>query len=501
MGGRGMDPRPEAGGRGGHGGPTARSDGGEDLRPFRDLVERSDHMIARHSPGGRFVYVSPGARRVLGYEPADLVGVDPYALLHPDDVMPVSHAHGSLDLSDEPVRVVARMRHRDGRYVWCHSTARAARDPRTGALVEVHTSTRDASEWREARQLRRREEAARAALAEHEALLRVAKAVAREDSPEAIFQLAAREAARLLDGDAGRIARFDGGDAVVFGAWGPEAPTIGARFPLRGDRPVVRVFRTGRPARTDSYARLRERDRHSRLMVPPSYASGVAAPIRAESRLWGVIVVSRTGQATPFADQAEARLGDFAELLGLAIASAAARAELKVRAATDGLTGLANHRTLFERLEAEAERTKRHGHALSLVILDIDQFKLINDAHGHPVGDRVLVEVARRLASLARAGDTVARIGGEEFAWLLPETDGSAAGAAARRAWSAIRDAPFDDVGPVTVSVGAFSCRPAESAREVYRHADDALYRAKAEGRDRVATLDGPAEAAEARAG
>lgn len=470
----GVEESPPPTGGGGHG------------DPFRELVERSDHMIARQSPQGHYIYVSPGVRRLLGYEPDELVGMDPLAFLHPDDLAPVTRVVDDLTAREDPVRLIARMRHREGHYLWCHSTVRGVRDEASGGLVEIHTSTRDATDWREARQLRDREEAARAALAEHEALLRVAKAVAREDPPEVVFALAAEEAARLLDADAGRIARFQGGNAVVLGSWGADAPAIGVRFPLVGDRPVVRVYRTGSPARQDSYSALREADLHSEAIVPSSYTSGVAAPIRAASRLWGVIVTSRTRHAAPFTEGAEDRLADFAELLGLAVAGADARAELTARAATDGLTGLANHRTFFERLDAEMERVRRHGHPLSLLIVDIDHFKGVNDRHGHLVGDRVLTEVALRLSALARTGDTVARMGGEEFAWLLPEADEESAAAAAGRAWSAIRDRDFPDVGRLTVSVGISSCGPADSARDVYHRADSALYRAKTEGRDRV---------------
>jgi len=265
-----------------------------------------------------------------------------------------------------------------------------------------------------------------------------------------------------------------------------DAPPVGTRVPLKGDRPVVRVYRTGRPARTDSYPQLLVSDHESRGLVPESYSSGVAAPIMVASRVWGVIVTSRVGPSDPFPADAESRLAEFSDLVSLAVAGADARAELVLRATTDPLTGLANHRAFHERFDVEVERAKRHGSALSLVLLDIDGFKQVNDRHGHQVGDEVLVEVARRLRALGRSADTVARLGGDEFAWLLPETDGRNAAAAARRAWRAVRDVPFPAVGMVTASAGACALEAHGSTRSLLHGADRALYRAKAAGRDTV---------------
>ena len=95
-------------------------------------------------------------------------------------------------------------------------------------------------------------------------------------------------------------------------------------------------------------------------------------------------------------------------------------ADLARLATHDTLTGLVNHRGFHERLREEIARSRRHGTPLSLAILDLDHFKDVNDTYGHPVGDRVLAEVGRRLGSLTRLGEHIARIGGEEFAWILP---------------------------------------------------------------------------------
>ena len=113
---------------------------------------------------------------------------------------------------------------------------------------------------------------------------------------------------------------------------------------------------------------------------------------------------------------------------------------------------------------------------LSLAILDLDHFKHVNDTYGHPVGDRVLAEIGRRLRSLTRLGEHIARVGGEEFAWILPGTDGAGAHAAGERARRAVEREPFAHIGHLTVSVGVCELGDGADADELHRLADVALY-------------------------
>jgi diguanylate cyclase (GGDEF)-like protein/putative nucleotidyltransferase with HDIG domain len=154
------------------------------------------------------------------------------------------------------------------------------------------------------------------------------------------------------------------------------------------------------------------------------------------------------------------------------------------RAATDPLTGLPNHRTFHERLNAEVERARRYGRELSLVVLDLDNFKNVNDVHGHQLGDAVLREIGLRLSRHVRAGDTLGRIGGEEFGWILPDADGLDAWDAAERARLAIAEEPIPGVGAVTVSAGICDLAYGKTAADMFRLADGALYWAKLDGRN-----------------
>ena len=160
-------------------------------------------------------------------------------------------------------------------------------------------------------------------------------------------------------------------------------------------------------------------------------------------------------------------------------------AELERLATHDPLTGLPNHRAFHERLRDEVARASRHGQPLSVAILDVDHFKSINDQHGHRVGDSVLHELGQRLSTILREGELVARVGGEEFAWIL-NADGAEAFAAAERARHAISDKPFAQVGAVTMSIGVCDLTAASDVDDLYERADQALYLAKGQGRNRT---------------
>jgi diguanylate cyclase (GGDEF)-like protein/PAS domain S-box-containing protein len=162
------------------------------------------------------------------------------------------------------------------------------------------------------------------------------------------------------------------------------------------------------------------------------------------------------------------------------------RAELQVLATRDALTGLLNQRVFHEQLRDEIARAERHGRPLSIAIFDLDHFKAINDRHGHPTGDAVLRDVARRLQSLVRDGEHLARIGGEEFARILPDATGIGAFAAAERTRRAISAEPFPGVGTLTLSAGVCELAEAGSLERLYEYADRALYAAKQQGRDRT---------------
>ena len=170
------------------------------------------------------------------------------------------------------------------------------------------------------------------------------------------------------------------------------------------------------------------------------------------------------------------------------------RDRMQALAERDVLTGLPNRRALAEVLPRLIDEARAQSRSLSVVFVDLDHFKAINDRHGHAVGDEVLVEAARRLADRLRGGEMAARHGGEEFVLLLPGADGARATAAAERLRADLADEPFGTaVGPLSVSAsfGVASLEPGTARRvsgpaELLARADAAMYRAKQGGRNRV---------------
>ncbi|HYK88139.1 MAG TPA: sensor domain-containing diguanylate cyclase [Acidobacteriota bacterium] len=165
--------------------------------------------------------------------------------------------------------------------------------------------------------------------------------------------------------------------------------------------------------------------------------------------------------------------------------------QLQQLAHTDDTTGLFNKRRLFEQLQAEIARARRYGEILSCLMLDIDEFKQVNDTYGHQAGDEVLRQIGGLLRRSLRVTDFVARYGGEEFTVLLPHTNGSGAARAAENLRNTMKKHEF--VLPsarihLTVSIGIACCTKFDKldAQQIILRADNALYRAKRAGRDRV---------------
>ncbi|WP_460163573.1 sensor domain-containing diguanylate cyclase [Pseudomonas sp. S2_F03] len=162
--------------------------------------------------------------------------------------------------------------------------------------------------------------------------------------------------------------------------------------------------------------------------------------------------------------------------------------ELRALSITDSLTGIHNRRYFQERLTTEMARVERGGGELSVIMLDIDHFKRINDQHGHAVGDRVLQVVCERIGHRLRRTDVFCRLGGEEFMVLCPDTDSEQAQVLALQLWQGLRSSPIEGVGFVTASFGIASWQVGEGADALLLRADSGVYAAKQAGRDRVET-------------
>lgn len=319
---------------------------------------------------------------------------------------------------------------------------------------------------------------------EQSTLREIATLVAAASDPAEVFDAVAQAAARILCLPAGVVTLFRDGAAHRVGAWSV-AERVGdgplRAVDLSGPSATALVYRTKRAART-TYAKV-PNDIDTQTLSARGLVASVAVPVFLGSELWGAVAAASAGE--PILPGAEERLSRLAELVAVSLKTAEERQLLAERATTDSLTGLANHRAFQERLRAEVERAVRHDRGLALVLMDLDHFKEINDTHGHQAGDEVLAESARRLSQEVRGSELLARIGGEEFAWLLPEADGLEAWQAAERARAAVGQKPFPGVGTIMMSAGVCDIYEAGgSAPDLFRFADGALYRAKTQGRN-----------------
>jgi diguanylate cyclase (GGDEF)-like protein len=219
---------------------------------------------------------------------------------------------------------------------------------------------------------------------------------------------------------------------------------------------------------------------------------GVAVSVIAAAVWGGVDLAGGSRYSSPLIPvwNSLVRLGSFIITLWLIDAVHRAHGVERNLARTDPLTGVANGRAFHELLDRELSRVRRTGSPLTVAYLDLDRFKAVNDALGHEAGDRLLREVASRIARSLRAQDLVARLGGDEFVLLLPDTEASAARAALDRSLGVVREAvsacPGAPAG-VGATIGAvvFTQAPASSDAAI-RAADDRMYEGKRAGRDRL---------------
>ena len=247
----------------------------------------------------------------------------------------------------------------------------------------------------------------------------------------------------------------------------PDAHTIVA-VPFSGRQPVDNERSNGRPSESE-----------------------FGAP-RTEAGVLGVLVLYNRIAGEDFESGDVDTLKTFAGQASVAVENVLLHRHAERLSLTDPLTGLWNYRFMQTSLRREAERSRRYQRPSALLAIDLDRFKDVNDTYGHPVGDQVLIELARRITAQIREVDLAFRHGGEEFMVLLPETDASGASAVAERLGRAVNAKKFkvnDASGGrelrITVSIGvAVLGEHAETATGILAAADEALYAAKAAGRD-----------------
>jgi diguanylate cyclase (GGDEF)-like protein len=222
----------------------------------------------------------------------------------------------------------------------------------------------------------------------------------------------------------------------------------------------------------------------------------IAVPLIARGRLKGALNVYRVGDEAEFTEEEFLLATRFGDAAALAIDNAHIRARLEHQASTDALTGLYNHRSFHDRIRQELQRASAEHDTVALVMLDLDDFKRVNDIYGHGIGDELLLQVADVLRGSVRGTDVVCRVGGEEFAVIVPSGDLASAVVLAERLGAEVARLEVEAVGRLTVSAGvAVGPEHAANPRELVACAEAAMMTAKTLGNGLVIVFDEEATA------
>jgi diguanylate cyclase (GGDEF)-like protein len=213
---------------------------------------------------------------------------------------------------------------------------------------------------------------------------------------------------------------------------------------------------------------------------------GLAVPLAAEDEALGQLAVFTRSRDRRFGDTELEELEELASRAAPAIANARRFREARQQADLDALTGLHNRRYFHETLAREVARAHRYERHLALVVLDLDDFKAINDRIGHLAGDSVLAEAAERVRDVVRSADIACRVGGDEFAVILPEASHTDADQLYQRIQDAVSAGPVGQAGTLRFSAGVAELQPSDDAVSFFQRADDALYRAKQLGKGQM---------------
>ena len=223
-----------------------------------------------------------------------------------------------------------------------------------------------------------------------------------------------------------------------------------------------------------------------------SIRAGLAVPLSSHGEQLGYLAAYSHSGRDAFGPAGAAELEELALRAGPAIDNARRFREARQLADLDALTGLHNRRYFHEMLAREVARAQRYSRSLALVVFDLDDFKVINDRIGHLAGDGVLAEAADRIRDVVRSADVACRVGGDEFAVILPESSLKDADRLYKRLEQAISHHPVPQAGLVHLSAGVTELRPDDDAISFFERADDALYRAKGAGKGTVVAIESP---------
>jgi diguanylate cyclase (GGDEF)-like protein/PAS domain S-box-containing protein len=403
---------------------------------YRTLADNARDVVVRVKPNGERVYVSMAVKETLGWDASELVGGNALDLIHPDDRANAQQAIAALLREGGSATMSYRVRHRNGEYLWLEVLARLTTSPSLEGKEIVYSGRDITARVR-----------AEAALRESEHRLRAIT----DNIPALIAYIDGQEKYRFANAYFSRA--FNEDHHAMLGRSVRE---------LRGEamyqqlQPQIQKALQGESVSFEG---------NQTINGKPSYFQSLFCPdINADGKVVGFFALTFDITELKYAQQ-----------------------ELEQLARFDSLTGLANRLQFDERMDQAIKRCKRKGHPLALLALDVDQFKAINDSQGHPFGDAVIKEFAKRLRSCVREEDLLARIGGDEFVLLIENAESEeSVKRMAEKLLSVVRMPVLIGAQAlqITTSIGIAFAKFPSLAEPIITSADRALYAAKSAGRD-----------------
>lgn len=418
---------------------------------YKDIVEASSDFVWEIGLDGNFVFVSPGG--AMGFTPQELVD------RHPSEFVPKDLSAGSAlpFLARERVTDVDLwFRRADGEPALLVASAVPIVDD-DGGWIGARGVCRDVTQDRE------RDGALAAAQTRERLLAYVTRAMHDEINPSDMLSVAAEATARALSAVNCRIYRVSpSGEFVRAAEYGPHS----GEYP-REQSLLDRAATAGEP-----------------VMVADSERHLMCEATNYRKRVNGAVTLARDFDGGAWTADDVILTREIALQLAIAIEQIEYHGKLETLSRTDELTGLLNRRAFFEEMEARIERERSNSGAGALFFVDLDNFKLVNDVHGHHRGDEALVAVASILTENTRPGDLVSRFGGDEFALWLDRTDDESAVPRARellKAAKRLREFSGDENRPLSFSIGVATWAPgmAETVAGLTGRADAAMYEIK----------------------
>ncbi len=407
---------------------------------FRNIAELTTDWVWQVDPNGTYVYSGDKIRELLGYEPEEVYGKTPFDFMPPEEAQRVGEIFKQIVEEQRPFSFLENVNlHKDGHEVILETSGVPLIDD-DGVFHGYFGTEHDVTERKQAEQ----------ALEESERRFRT------------ILDVAV-DGVLLMDEEKRKFIQGNRAICEMLGYSLDELYTLG----IEDIHP--------KEAMPEVYKEL-ERQMKGEILVAQNL------PVKRKD---GSVFIADVSSAPMVLSGRTIMVGFFHDVTE----RKRAEEEILLLATTDSLTGIANRRAFSEQLAREVERVKRYGTPLSLIMYDIDNFKLVNDTYGHDAGDNILQALTAVVKQHIRAVDFVARWGGEEFMILMPESDLTAAGEAAEKLRKEIAAVSFNHVGSLTVSLGITAFLPQDDVNTLLKRVDDALYIAKKHGRNRVEIL------------